>query len=49
MKITDRRFKLILAGLIMVVCLVLVSQGMNSWIQSVGLLTAGYLFGNSLK
>ena len=49
MKVTDRRFRLILAGLVMAICLVLVSQGMNSWIQSVGLLAAGYLFGNSLK
>ena len=49
MKITDRRFRLILAGLTMAICLVLVSQGVNSWIQSIGLLAAGYIFGNSVK
>ena len=49
MRISDRRIRLLFAGLVMVVCLVLVGQGLDSWIQSVGLIAAGFLFGNTLK
>jgi len=49
MKITDKRIRIFIAGGVMVTCLVLVAQGHDSWIQATGLLSAGFLFGNSAK
>lgn len=44
----NRRIRIIIAGLIMIICLILVSQGMNHWVQAMGLVSAGFLFGNSI-
>ncbi len=38
--------RVIIAGVVLIICIIMTGLGYNSFIQSIGFLAAGYLFGS---
>ncbi|MBA7540966.1 hypothetical protein ES705_33269 [subsurface metagenome] len=41
--------RIIIAGVVLLICIVMTAMGYNSFIQSIGFISAGFLFGSQTE